>query len=155
MNRKTRAKSSSLFLIELIIALLFFAVISAVCVQIFVKSHLLSTDAKELSFAVSECSAAAELTSVSDDKRLLLKNLKSAYPDAIVISDAENTAATVYYDEKMQSSNKANAFYTMNIDIKQDDSMLYSNVSMSAPSDDIEIYSLNVKHHISQGDSDE
>ena len=38
----------------------------------------------------------------------------SAYPAALVISNAENTAATVYYDDKMQPSNKANAFYTMN-----------------------------------------
>ena len=38
----TPAKRSSLFLLELIIAILFFSLTSAVCVQIFVRAHLIS-----------------------------------------------------------------------------------------------------------------
>ena len=36
---RTPAKRSSLFLLELMIAILFFCLASAVCVQIFVKAH--------------------------------------------------------------------------------------------------------------------
>ncbi len=48
MKHRNRAQSSSLFLLELILAILFFSLASAVCVQFFVKSHLLSRDARNL-----------------------------------------------------------------------------------------------------------
>ena len=44
----TPAKRSSLFLLELIIAILFFSLTSAVCVQIFVRAHLISRQTQEL-----------------------------------------------------------------------------------------------------------
>ena len=54
MKHRNRAKSSSLFLLELVLAILFFSLASAVCVQFFVKSHILSRDAQRLNHAVSE-----------------------------------------------------------------------------------------------------
>ena len=51
MKRKPTANPSSLFLLELIFAILFFSVASAVCVQVFVKSHTLSTQAHDLTQA--------------------------------------------------------------------------------------------------------
>ena len=51
MNRKNRAQSSTLFLLELILAILFFSLASAVCVQFFVKSRLLSRGAQNLNHA--------------------------------------------------------------------------------------------------------
>lgn len=47
MNRRTTARGSSLFLIELIISILFFAVASSVCVQFFVKARLMSREAAQ------------------------------------------------------------------------------------------------------------
>ena len=67
MVRRNRARSSSLFLMELIIAILFFSVFSAVCVQFFVKSHLLSNDANALTHAVNECASTAEMIHTADD----------------------------------------------------------------------------------------
>ena len=61
MVHKSRARSSSLFLMELIFAILFFSVASAVCVEFFVKAHLLSRDSDALSRAVNECAGAAEI----------------------------------------------------------------------------------------------
>lgn len=40
MTPQKQSRSSALFLTELTLAILFFAAASAVCVQIFVKSHL-------------------------------------------------------------------------------------------------------------------
>ena len=51
---------SSLFLLELILAVLFFSVASALCIQIFTKAHLMSQDARDLNFAVNEVSSMAE-----------------------------------------------------------------------------------------------
>lgn len=58
MNR--RISKSSLFLMELIMAILFFAIATIVCVQLFVKSHVLSEESVRLNYAVNWCSILAE-----------------------------------------------------------------------------------------------
>ena len=55
----TPAKRSSLFLLELIIAILFFSLTSAVCVQIFVRAHLISRQTQELNTALEKVSGSA------------------------------------------------------------------------------------------------
>ena len=51
VNRMSR---SGLFLLELIIAILFFAVTSAVCVNLFVQAHLTSAESSNLTAAAWE-----------------------------------------------------------------------------------------------------
>lgn len=65
MNKRNRAQASSLFLLELTMAILFFSIASAVCVQIFVKSRAMSLHAEELNAAVREVSSAAEIVRAS------------------------------------------------------------------------------------------
>ena len=66
MIRRSRAQSSSLFLMELILAILFFSITSAVCVQFFVKSHLLSRESKALAQAVNESTNNAVIFDASE-----------------------------------------------------------------------------------------
>ena len=63
MKMTHRPRTSSLFLLELIFSILFFSVASAICIQIFVRAHTLSRDARALHTAVSACSDAAEIGS--------------------------------------------------------------------------------------------
>lgn len=51
MNTSRSSSKSGLFLIELIIAIVFFAVASAICIQLFVKAHLISTRSTDISTA--------------------------------------------------------------------------------------------------------
>lgn len=95
MAHKYTSHSSSLFLLELILAILFFSIASAVCVQLFVKSHLLSKDAEILSIAVNECSDAAEIILSADTASEVLERLYAAYPDA----EKPNHQMTIPYDE--------------------------------------------------------
>ena len=81
---KNRSRSSSLFLMELIIAILVFAIASAVCVQIFVASHKLSTQASELNAAVDEASSIAEIVNASSGISEAEELISAAYPDADV-----------------------------------------------------------------------
>ena len=90
MTPKNRARSSSLFLMELILAILFFSVASAVCVQFFVKSHLLNLESKALTHAVNECSGAAEIISTADSLTDGLTLLQAQYPHADVQADAKS-----------------------------------------------------------------
>lgn len=68
MNKRNRAQASSLFLLELTMAILFFSIASAVCVQIFVKSRAMSLHAEELNAAVREVSSAAEIVRASKSR---------------------------------------------------------------------------------------
>ena len=80
MKHRSRARSSSLFLMELILAILFFSVASAVCVQIFVTSHMLSNDSRALNHGVNECANLAEIIDTADGIEDCLLLLKKTYP---------------------------------------------------------------------------
>lgn len=56
-----KTSKSSLFLMELIIAILFFAMASAVCIQLFVKSHLLGNTTAEENHALLLCQNLSEI----------------------------------------------------------------------------------------------
>ena len=81
---KHRSRSSSLFLMELIIAILVFAVASAVCLQIFVTSHQLSDRASKLNSAVNEASSIAEIVNASSSLSEAEDLVSGNYPDADV-----------------------------------------------------------------------
>lgn len=51
---------SALFLMELIIVILFFALTSAVCMQVFVKAHLIAEDTNSMNQAILAANNAAE-----------------------------------------------------------------------------------------------
>ncbi|MCP1110002.1 hypothetical protein M2150_002115 [Lachnospiraceae bacterium PM6-15] len=59
MNKQLRGRSGT-FLMEFIIAICFFTVACAICLQVFVKSHLISNESKAYDFAVSETTSLAE-----------------------------------------------------------------------------------------------
>lgn len=56
-----KSSKSSLFLMELIIAILFFALASAVCIQLFVKAHLLGKTTTEENKALLMCQNFSEI----------------------------------------------------------------------------------------------
>jgi len=160
MNQKNRAKASSLFLLELILAILFFSIASAVCVQIFVKSHLLSSDAQALNMAVSECSGAAEVILSSKDEHDAAALLKSAYPDGSFSESDGGVTSSVflaYYDEDLAPCGKSAASYEMTVQLIKEDHMLQASISMTSLDDpeDANIYALDVAHHIMRGGQNE
>ena len=92
---KYRNSKSTLFLMELIIAILFFAVTSAVCAQIFAKSHILSTKTTRLNHAVAQAESAAES----------FKAVNGAMDDIAVLfpgSVLDGNTLTIYYDAGWQ-----------------------------------------------------
>lgn len=84
MNKRNRAQASSLFLLELTMAILFFSIASAVCVQIFVKSRAMSLHAEELNAAVREVSSAAEIVRASKSRAEAEEMIRSFYGDAVI-----------------------------------------------------------------------
>lgn len=61
--KKLTSSGSGLFLLELMISIVFFAIAATGCVQIFAKAHLLSTQAEKLDQAVSIAQSLVETNS--------------------------------------------------------------------------------------------
>ena len=57
------SSKNSLFLMELILSILFFTLTAAVCLQLFVKAHVLSQDTINLNHAVTQAQNFAEIFS--------------------------------------------------------------------------------------------
>ena len=146
MNSSHRAKSSSLFLLELILAILFFSIASAVCVQIFVKSHLLNMQAQSLNMAVMECTDMAELMTGPKDTGDILYLVHSLYPDAVIGED--DSSVNIYYNREMQTCGIDTGTYCMNIMFVTEGSMLTAHIRMQDLQQDTCIYELTVHHHL-------
>ena len=124
---KNKSSKSGLFLMELILSILFFSLASAVCVQLFVKSHLISQQSVDLNSAVERCQNVAEAfygTNGNIDEMMLL------------------------FDNSYQNSSDQSAFfldeppYTISVTLQEKDSMLICNISAHKSSN--LIYNLEV-----------
>ena len=120
MKYQRHNNTSSLFLLELILAVLFFSVASALCIQIFTKAHLMSQDARDLNFAVSM---------------------------AEQMSDGTLQDAAAYYDSSYASCEKADAVYVLTVHYEPEDTLLKAHISMDTVADNRNIYTLDVTKH--------
>lgn len=90
---------SSLFLMEIIFSLLFFSVAGSICVQLFIKSHLISQETKYLSNANIMANNIAETYRA--------KTLKDHYP-----YDKDNN---LYFDDNWILTNSDNATFVAHL----------------------------------------
>ena len=99
MKIQRKSGSSLLFLTELMIAILFFAIAGAVCIQIIVRSHNFSKKAQNLNTAVAQCTSIAELTSSADSFAEVSDLFSSVYPQAQATdSGADSISYSINYD---------------------------------------------------------
>ncbi|MDD6190089.1 MAG: hypothetical protein PUB75_00665 [Firmicutes bacterium] len=133
MKIRNRARSSSLFLLELIIAILFFSIASAVCVQFFVKSHTMSQDSKNLNLAVNECSSIAEIVQTSDSSREALREISMEYPD--IKTDGNKCVINL-------------ETYSIYTDFTSDNGLITCTMDASYPGSKDSFYHLEVKHNV-------
>ena len=71
MNKQP-TRRSSLFLMELIIAILFFSLAATVCVRFFVKSYTLEQESQKLNHAVNAATSVAEI--FRNQEHILMEN---------------------------------------------------------------------------------
>ena len=151
-----RHNTSSLFLLELILAVLFFSVASALCIQIFTKAHLMSQDARDLNFAVNEVSSMAEQisagtlhsdTAASSDDTTASSGDTASDPSTQISNDAWQDDIT-YYDSSYASCEKADAVYVLTVHYEPEDTLLKAHISMDTIADNRNIYTLDVTNHL-------
>lgn len=162
MKYQRHNNTSSLFLLELILAVLFFSVASALCIQIFTKAHLMSQDARDLNFAVNEVSSMAEQISAgtlhpataasSDDTAASSGDTAASSGDtasdpSTQISNDAWQDDTAYYDSSYASCEKADAVYVLTVHYEPEDTLLKAHISMDTIADNRNIYTLDVTKH--------
>ena len=131
--KRTPAKRSSLFLLELIIAILFFSLTSAVCVQIFVRAHLISRQTQEQNMALEKISGFTEVFLAGDSIQDLpgitsatSADSSSSLGNAAASSDTDNSTSSgseifeyrIYYDADWQICDPDEANYRIQIQIE-------------------------------------
>lgn len=136
MNKFTTSKSrTALFLMELIIAILFFSIASAVCMQLFAKAHLTSVKTQELNKAVALAQSYAETFKGTDGS---MESLNAIFPEAETAGDC----AKIYYDNDFNASDAENAAYLGDITITSKDAVSNITIVFTKLSDNSEVYRL-------------
>lgn len=106
--RIKESSRSGLFLLELMISIVFFMIAAAVCVQIFVKAHVISEQAGHLDMAVSLASSLAE-----------------------ECEDTIDGSQTWYYDSDGEICEKESAVYQADVQVTDDHHMKHMEISIS------------------------
>lgn len=146
-NRQSHA--SSLFLLELILAILFFSIASAVCVQLFVKAHLLSQDARALNHAVSECASVAETLDAASSAEEAMELLSAGWPEKEAAADAGVSVFEVFFDDSFAVVSADDPYsYYLHAALSQTDRMLTVHTGFYKAADGSAVYELTVSHHI-------
>ena len=148
MKYQRHNNTSSLFLLELILAVLFFSVASALCIQIFTKAHLMSQDARNLNFAVNEVSSMAEQISAGTlHSDTAASSGDTASDPSTQRPDDSLQDAAAYYDSSYASCEKADAVYVLTVHYEPEDTLLKAHISMDTVADNRNIYTLDVTKH--------
>ncbi len=150
MAFKKRAQTSGMFLLELILAILFFAIVSSVCVRFFVKSHIYSRDAMRLSHSVSEVSSILEIAASDPDPEDITGLIKSAYPSASVYKTG-GWQVVIWYDAEFTPCPEADAVYALYTEIAQEeDGFLTTGCTMYTRDLSKTIYTLTSERYIQE-----
>lgn len=148
MKYQRHNNTSSLFLLELILAVLFFSVASALCIQIFTKAHLMSQDARDLNFAVNEVSSMAEQISAGTlHSDTAASSDDTASDPSTQMPDDSLQDAAAYYDSGYASCEKADAVYVLTVHYEPENTLLKAHISMDTIADNRNIYALDVTKH--------
>lgn len=149
MKKRKRASASTLFLMELIIAVMFFSLAATVCIYVFVHAHVLSRNAKHLNMAVNITSDAAEIirsqNSISGVRSIFLRTYRN-----VSISGPDSSCdIEVYFDDHYREIDGNHAVFTEKIHMELQDSLLKIAIVFNN-ADGNTIYTLDLNHDFLQ-----
>jgi len=101
----------SLFLFEQLLAILFFALTAAVCIQLFVSSHTVSAQSAELNHALVVVQNGAEAYKAASGD--LDETVRALYDGSDFL--AEDGQVSIDYDNEWQLCDEDSAAYTLDI----------------------------------------
>lgn len=134
--REQRDNSAKLFLTELMLAIFFFSLVTAFCVQLFVEAHAMSTESERLTKAVNAAANAAECYSSWDFQK---ESWQSIFPQG----SWQAGGWCIAYDEQWQPC-KEGGSYLLNMQLIQKDSLCEAHISVQ-DAQGRELYALDAK----------
>lgn len=145
------ARKTGLFLMELIIAILFFSLAAAICIQLFVKSHMISERSIALNHSILLTQNTAEIfyaTNGNPEKMASLLGCGES-SDTAAVADSDNASTlTLFYTDKFDRLDPAQAAsavfqQTISLSPDSDPALITCHVVISEPSSGAVIYSLD------------
>ena len=145
------ARKTGLFLMELIIAILFFSLAAAICIQLFVKSHMISERSIALNHSILLAQNTAEIfyaTNGNPEKMASLLGCRES-SDTAAVADSDNASTlTLFYTDKFDRLDPAPAAsaafqQTISLYADSDPALITCHVVISEPSSGAVIYSLD------------
>ncbi|MBE5827423.1 MAG: hypothetical protein E7307_12400 [Butyrivibrio sp.] len=129
MNERSNSKLS-LFLMELIVAIMFFSLSAAVCVRLFVSAHTMAESTESINNATIWTQNLAEaFTGEKGD----LPEIAKLFPDVYVTSKSEDDGTLIlFFDDKWEllSGKPTDAAYEAILEVtKEDAADVYSDVN--------------------------
>lgn len=136
-----RQSKSSLFLMEIVLAILFFSLASAICMQLFAKAHIISTNGSDVSTAVSYARSTAECFKETDGDLDEIKRLLGG--------EKEQDTLIISYDKDWNISQEENTPYRMTVNVTKNEEIAEANIVVEVvPSTGEPLYVLDVKKAI-------
>ena len=132
----------SLILMELMAAILFFSLASAICIQLFAKAHIMSRDASMESSAVIHVQTVAEL--MLADGAHISENLKTRYPQMTV----KDKTSTIYFNKDWDECGEKDAAYRLDITENESGGLKKEALTMVYIAENANLYELEVDSHI-------
>lgn len=145
------ARKTGLFLMELIIAILFFSLAATICIQLFVKSHMISERSIALNHSILLAQNTAEIfyaTNGDPEKMASLLGCGESSGTAAV-ADSDNTSTlTLFYTDKFDRLDPAEAAsavfqQTISLYADSDPALITCHIVISELSSGDVIYSLD------------
>lgn len=145
------ARKTGLFLMELIIAILFFSLAAAICIQLFVKSHMISERSIALNHSILLAQNTAEIfyaTNGDPEKMASLLGCGESSGTA-AITDSDNASTlTLFYTDKFDCQDPAEAAsavfqQTISLYADSDPALITCHIVISELSSGDVIYSLD------------
>lgn len=146
------SSKNSLFLMELILSILFFTLTAAVCLQLFVKAHVLSQDTINLNYAVTQAQNFAEIFLSGDGslKRFPDYFIDQLTPDSCSYDDSGTLCSfTLFYDKDWNPSGLSDHVYQVTIAYTDDDQPSLRDVMITV-SDTTDFYRIPLQKYISR-----
>ena len=126
---KRNNPKSVLFLTELILAIMIFALCMGICGSIFVKSYEVTRSSSNLSSAVFLAENAAEAFRMEDDPLIL-----ADYISGIVNSSGDIVA---YYNRKWELAEPGAAIYTLTLHVSEEGLIKKADISIASGKEEI------------------
>jgi len=133
------SRRSSLFLLELIIAILFFSLASTVCVRFFVESHALEQQSVDLNRSVSAAASVAEILRSTDD---FYPRLQDQFPQGEV---GENSFV-IGFDTKWNPCSVQDSMYRVLLQTQVQGAFLKGQILVTKG--DISLYTLTIEKYL-------